>query len=132
MVIGWQTVPSGSGGYGKLDSQNQRGRMLRIRMPTFFRKLLLVELVWAACSLFSLGTSSHAEISYDNGQDTVFAHSQTSPLWISGQGNSIFQWHPRFSAQYSGPHSFERGRFEVHARTLQPLQEPGEADDEEG
>ena len=50
---------------------------------------------------------ARAQISYDSGQDTVFVHSQTSPFWISGQGNSIFQWHPRFSAQYSGPNSFE-------------------------
>ena len=50
---------------------------------------------------------ARAQLSYDNGQDTVFDHSETSPLWISGQGNSIFQWHPRFSAQYSGPNSFE-------------------------
>jgi high affinity Mn2+ porin len=48
-----------------------------------------------------------AQISYDSGQDTVFVHSQTSPFWISGQGNSIFQWHPRFPAAYSGPNSFE-------------------------
>ena len=49
----------------------------------------------------------YAQISYDSGEDTVFLHSQTSPLWISGQGNSIFQWHPRFPAQYSGPNSFD-------------------------
>src|ERR1700687_1631973 len=50
---------------------------------------------------------ARSQISYDSGQDTVFVHSKTSPFWISGQGNSIFQWHPRFSAQYGGPNSFE-------------------------
>ncbi|HEX4209780.1 MAG TPA: hypothetical protein VHY56_05270, partial [Candidatus Binataceae bacterium] len=61
---------------------------------------------FAAC-LWVWATPANAQISYDNGQDTLFAHSQTSPLWISGQGNSIFQWHPRFAAQYSGSNSFD-------------------------
>jgi high affinity Mn2+ porin len=59
------------------------------------------------CWLLASGAVARAQISYDSGQDTIFAHSQTSPFWISGQGNFIFQWHPRFSAQYSGPNSFE-------------------------
>jgi len=53
------------------------------------------------------GTAVRAQTSYDGGQDTVFVHSQTSPFWLSGQGNFIFQWHPRFRAQYSGPNSFQ-------------------------
>jgi high affinity Mn2+ porin len=48
-----------------------------------------------------------AQIDYDTGDDTVFAHSETLPWWMSGQVNSIFQWHPSFHAQYSGPNSFE-------------------------
>jgi high affinity Mn2+ porin len=36
---------------------------------------------------------------------TVFPHSQTSRYWISGQANVILQWHPAFTAPYSGPHS---------------------------
>jgi hypothetical protein len=48
-----------------------------------------------------------AEIDYDTGNDTVFAHSDTLPWWLSAQGNYIFQWHPRFHAQYSGPNSLE-------------------------
>ncbi len=37
---------------------------------------------------------------------TMFPHSQTSRWWISGQDNIVFQAHPSFDAQYSGPHSF--------------------------
>ncbi len=48
-----------------------------------------------------------AQINYATGNDTVFAHSQTLPWWLSAQGNFIFQWHPSFPAAYSGPHSFE-------------------------
>jgi high affinity Mn2+ porin len=36
---------------------------------------------------------------------TLFAHSETSRYWISGQANVVLQWHPSFPAQYSGPNS---------------------------
>jgi high affinity Mn2+ porin len=36
---------------------------------------------------------------------TLFPHSESSRWWISGQGNMVFQWHPSFSAKYSGPNS---------------------------
>ena len=76
-------------------------------MATSLRKVFLAGLMVTAYSSQMWSAIASAQISYDNGQDTVFVHSSTSPLWISGQGNSIFQWHPRFPAQYSGPNSFE-------------------------
>ena len=36
---------------------------------------------------------------------TMFAHSNTSRYWISGQANVVLQWHPTFSAEYTGPNS---------------------------
>jgi hypothetical protein len=36
---------------------------------------------------------------------TVFPHSQTWPFFVGGQINFIFQAHPAFHAQYSGPQS---------------------------
>ena len=51
--------------------------------------------------------ASQAQINYESGADTVFAHSETLPWWLSAQGNYIFQWHPSFGAKYSGPNSFE-------------------------
>jgi high affinity Mn2+ porin len=36
---------------------------------------------------------------------TVFPHSESSPFWISGQLNFIFQGHPSFTSPYEGPHS---------------------------
>src|ERR1700723_3612407 len=39
----------------------------------------------------------------------VFPHSDTSRYWISGQGNVVFQWHPSFHAQFSGPNSLTPG-----------------------
>ncbi len=60
------------------------------------------------CSARFLPRRLHSPRSdYDTGNDTVFAHSETLPWWLSGQGNFVFQWHPRFHAEYSGPNSFE-------------------------
>lgn len=36
---------------------------------------------------------------------TTFPHSESARYWISGQANIVFQWHPAFSAKYSGPNS---------------------------
>src|SRR5215470_15733256 len=36
---------------------------------------------------------------------TMFPHSESGRYWISGQANIIFQWHPSFPAEYSGPNS---------------------------
>ena len=47
-----------------------------------------------------------------------FHHSQTSPFWISGQGNFIAQYHPRFYAQYSGHNSFEHASEQAVSRIL--------------
>ncbi len=53
------------------------------------------------------GSPALAQIDYESGNDTIFAHSDTLPWWLSAQGNFIFQWHPSFHAEYSGPNSFE-------------------------
>ncbi len=42
---------------------------------------------------------------------TMFPHSTTWPIWISGQANSIFQTHPNFHSPYAGINSFT-GPFE--------------------
>jgi len=34
---------------------------------------------------------------------TMFPHPETERIWISGQINTIFQWHPAFHSPYSGP-----------------------------
>ncbi len=36
---------------------------------------------------------------------TVFPHTETAGYWLSGQANVVFQWHPAFPAQYTGPNS---------------------------
>ena len=52
----------------------------------------------------SAGRSTTADPS-PNDPTTLLPHSDTSRYWISGQANIIFQWHPAFPAQYSGPNS---------------------------
>jgi len=73
------------------------------------RSLLRIFSAAALILLCTIVTSSAAlaQIDYDTGDDTVFAHSETLPWWLSAQGNVIFQWHPSFHAEYSGPNSFE-------------------------
>jgi high affinity Mn2+ porin len=37
--------------------------------------------------------------------ETIFPHFKSTPFWLSGQANFIFQFHPSFPALYSGGHS---------------------------
>jgi high affinity Mn2+ porin len=65
----------------------------------------------AAVLLYAIVVSAPAcaEIDdYTSGSETVFAHSDTLPWWLSAQSNTIFQLHPRFHADYSGPNSLDR------------------------
>lgn len=39
------------------------------------------------------------------GPETLFPHFKNTRFWLSGQTNFIFQVHPDFHADYSGPHS---------------------------
>jgi high affinity Mn2+ porin len=49
--------------------------------------------------------ASNGDTDSESTPATLFPHSDTSRFWISGQGNVVFQWHPTFPAQYSGPNS---------------------------
>src|SRR5271157_3341743 len=43
----------------------------------------------------------------DETVQTMFPHFKEGRLWISGQANFIFQTHPPFYAEYSGPNSLQ-------------------------
>jgi hypothetical protein len=73
--------------------------------PSWVR-ILLTSAAGLVCAILA-SSPTLAQVGRDTGQDTVFPHSQTPPFWLSAQGNFIFQWHPRFPADYSGPNSFE-------------------------
>src|SRR5215831_13029987 len=50
--------------------------------------------------------------------NTIFPHSQTSRFWVSGQMNIILQWHPSFSAKYSGANSLKSQGENATSRVL--------------
>jgi hypothetical protein len=60
-------------------------------MARILRRLLIAGFALTVWWLLVRVEVARAQISYDNSQDTVFVHSQTSPFWISGQGNSVFR-----------------------------------------
>jgi len=54
----------------------------------------------------------------DDSANTIFDQSTTSRIWISGQVNVILQWHPSFSARYSGPNSLKAEAENATSRLL--------------
>lgn len=52
------------------------------------------------------GSAAHQEILPPT---TMFPHSETWPIWISGQANIIFQSHPNFHSPYEGINSLLGG-----------------------
>jgi high affinity Mn2+ porin len=55
---------------------------------------------------------------YEDAILTVFPHSESSPFWISGQLNFIFQGHPSFTSPYQGPHSLHHNSETALSRVL--------------
>jgi high affinity Mn2+ porin len=53
----------------------------------------------------SSGTSSNADTSAVADPESMLPHFKSTRFWLSGQTNFIFQTHPDFHADYSGPHS---------------------------
>src|SRR6202045_3732203 len=49
---------------------------------------------------------------------TLFAHSESSRFWISGQANFISQWHPAFPSPYQGPNSLSSQAQDATSRVL--------------
>src|SRR3984893_985158 len=49
---------------------------------------------------------------------TVFPHSSESRFWISGQINTILQWHPSFRAKYTGDNSLRPQAENATSRVL--------------
>jgi len=62
-----------------------------------------------ACAQAPAATNDSAPADQDvaeqesHAPETMFPHSESSRFWISGQINTIFQWHPSFHSPYSGP-----------------------------
>ncbi len=54
----------------------------------------------------------------DESTETMFPHFKDSRFWLSGQANFIFQTHPPFHADYSGPNSLSRNYEKATSRVL--------------
>jgi high affinity Mn2+ porin len=50
--------------------------------------------------------------------ETMFPHFKSTRFWLSGQANFIFQAHPDFHADYSGPHSLSPDYQKAISRVL--------------
>lgn len=50
--------------------------------------------------------------------ETMFPHFKSTRFWLSGQANFIFQTHPEFHADYSGPHSLSPDYSKATSRVL--------------
>jgi len=62
--------------------------------------------------------NGEAEDDEDEKSGTVFPHSSQSRFWISGQINTIFQWHPPFKAKYTSDNSLRPQAENATSRVL--------------
>lgn len=80
--------------------------------------------VFCAVSTMILATLLCASTTFAQSQDgpgqaaTIFDHRAGGRLWLSGQLNLIFQWHPPFRAEYSGENSLNPRRESALSRVL--------------
>ena len=54
----------------------------------------------------------------DESTEAMFPHFKDSRFWLSGQANFIFQTHPPFHADYSGPHSLSPNYEKATSRVM--------------
>jgi high affinity Mn2+ porin len=52
------------------------------------------------------------------GPEAMFPHFKSTRFWLSGQANFIFQTHPDFHADYSGPHSLSTDYEKATSRVM--------------
>src|ERR1700730_287138 len=62
--------------------------------------------------------NSAAKDDEDEEAATVFPHSSKNRFWISGQINTVFQWHPSFRAKYTGDNSLRPQAENATSRVL--------------
>jgi high affinity Mn2+ porin len=84
-----------------------------MKAPTTARLEAAARWIVFVCLAAAVSVASHAQVTGSTSttadsstdQTTLFPHSDNTRWWISGQGNVVFQWHPTFSAKYSGQNS---------------------------
>ncbi len=83
----------------------------------FAQDTAMEALVAAQAQTPAAGTNDENSPSGDD-PTTMFPHSESSRYWISGQGNVVLQWHPAFSAKYSGQNSLRSHAENATSRTF--------------
>src|SRR5437016_3947373 len=74
--------------------------------------------ILCAISLYSQSPTPSEPVDKDEEETTLFPHSKTSPIWISGQINLIHQQHAAFHARYTGENSLKPFREKATSRLL--------------
>ncbi len=84
------------------------------------KKLLLAGSLAILCaiSLYSQSPTPSEPVDKDEEEATLFPHSKTSPIWISGQINLIHQQHAAFHARYTSENSLKPFREKATSRLL--------------
>ncbi len=73
----------------------------------------------ALLATFLFAATAFAQLQDSQGQTaTIFDHRANGRVWLSGQINFIFQWHPPFRAKYSGENSLNPNREHALSRVL--------------
>jgi hypothetical protein len=84
------------------------------------QKKLLISAIFAltVCALAPAPPCAAQDFRAEPPEETItmFPHSQTARWWVSGQANVVFQAHPDFHADYSGPNSFSAQGEEATSR----------------
>ncbi len=104
-------------------------QMSAARGPLFFATFLLLfvasqtDLIWAQApgdpaTKTAAGSENEPEESGAADPETMFPHFKNLRYWLSGQANFVFQIHPGFHADYSGPHSLSPNYEKATSRVL--------------
>jgi len=64
------------------------------------------------------GAAAPADVPAADETPAMFAHSESSRFWISGQANFITQWHSNFHSPYQGPNSLPAKAQDATSRVL--------------
>lgn len=115
---------------------NRRTARIRVNAPALLLAMLLTLLVaspffsWAQSQVPRVSAETPPSASPESDDlsgvssntipdpEAVFPHFKSTRFWLSGQMNFIFQTHPDFHADYSGPHSLSPEYQKATSRVL--------------
>jgi high affinity Mn2+ porin len=118
--------------WGVMENQNRRATLRIAKVAAAMCQLVLVaafslpmqaqqsDAATQDASATTSGTEDSASATDEGIADpeTMFPHFKDTRFWLSGQANFIFQTHPDFPADYSGPHSLSSRYEKATSRVL--------------